>query len=79
MHEGADLFALEEFGEVAGGVHVEDDDGHVSVGAEGVGGLVHHLEVLGDGLVEGELVVLDGGGILLRVGGVDAVHAGALE
>ena len=31
MHEGADLFALDEFGEVAGGVHVEDDDGHIAV------------------------------------------------
>ena len=37
MHEGADLFAAEEGGEVAGLVHVEDDDGHVPVGAEGRG------------------------------------------
>ena len=79
MHERADLFALDEFGQVAGGVHVEDDDGHVAVGTEGVGGLVHHFEVLGDGFVEGELVVFDGGGVFLRVGGVDAIHAGTLE
>ena len=79
MHEGADLFAAEEGGEVAALVHVEDDDGHVAVGAEGVGGLVHDLEALGDGLVEGEFVVFDGGGVFFRVGGVDAVDAGAFQ
>ena len=45
MHQRADFFAFDQFGEVAGGVHVEDDDGHPAVGAEGVGGLVHDLEV----------------------------------
>ena len=35
--------------------------------------------MLGDGLVKGQFVIADGGRILLGVGGIDAVHAGALQ
>ena len=79
MHQSSNFFSLQELGEVAGGVHVKDDDGHAAVQAEGIGRLVHDLEVLGDGLVEGEFIVLNGRWILFRVRGVDAVYAGAFE
>jgi len=79
VDEGADFVAFEEAGEVARGVHVEDDDGHLAVGAKGVGRLVHYFEVLGDGFVEGEFIVLYGGGVFFGVGRVDAIDTGAFQ
>lgn len=52
VYEGADFVAVEQGGEVAFLVHIEDDDGHIAFAAEGEGGLVHHFEAVGDGFVE---------------------------
>jgi hypothetical protein len=79
MYDCSDLVAFQDAGKVARGFHIEDEDGHVAVAAEGEGGAVHHFEVLRKGFVEGELVVFDGRGVLLGIGGVDPVDAGALE
>ena len=70
---------MEDAGEVARGLHIEDEDGHIAVAAEGESGTIHYLEVLGKGLVEGEIVVFDGRGVLFGIGGIDAVDAGAFE
>jgi len=79
VHVGADIFAFHHLLEVAHNVHVEDVDGEVVLLAHGGGGEVHHLESAGVDLVVGDLGELGGGGVLLGVGGVDAVDAGALE
>ena len=79
MHVSTDIFALHHLLEVTHDVHVEDVDGEVVLLAHGGGGEVHHLESAGVDLVVGDLGELGGGGVLLGVGGVDAVDAGALE
>jgi hypothetical protein len=47
--------------------------------AHGEGGEVHHGELLLDRLGEAQALVAGGLGVLLRVGGVDAVDLGGLE
>lgn len=47
--------------------------------AHGEGGHVHDAEVFAHGLGVGELVVALGGGVLLGIGGVDAVDFGGLH
>jgi len=65
--------------EIARGVHVEHDDFEPVLAAEREGREVHDLEPPGEHLLEGDLVELHGGGVLLRIGRVDAVHARALQ
>ena len=69
MNQSADGIAVEDAGEVARGLHIEDEDGHIAVAAEGESGTIHYLEVLGKGLVEGELIVFDRRGVLFGIGG----------
>src|SRR6185295_2962848 len=78
-HHGADVVAQGSPLDVAHVGHVEDQDGHVVVHAEGDGGGVHHLELPLEDVQVGELAEADGGGVLLGVGGVDAVHLGGLH
>src|SRR5260221_9091861 len=54
-------------------------DRKLLVAAKRERGGVHHLEVLHERLVEGELGVARGGLVLHGVGGIDAVHLGRLQ
>src|SRR5688572_12906048 len=56
----------------------EHVDRQLLVAAQRQRGGVHHLQVALDGLVERQAPVALRRGVLLRVGGVDAVHLGAL-
>ena len=49
------------------------------VHAEGEGGGVHDAKLAGEGVAVGEGAEADGGGILLWVGGIDAVDLGGLK
>ena len=65
--------------EVAHHIHVEYIDRQIVLLAHRGGGEVHHAQVAGINLVEGDVVKLGGCGVLLGVGGVDAVHTRAFE
>ena len=71
--ERADLLTLHDSQDVALGLHAEDDHRQVVLHAQRERGRVGHLEALLEGLVEGELVVLDRVVVGARVGAVDAV------
>ena len=58
------MLTLHNFLQVARGVHIEHDDFQFVLTAKRKGGLVHHLELTADHLVEGNLVELHGRGIL---------------
>ena len=60
-------------------MEVEDHDRDAVVAAKGEGRRVHHVQVLGQGLLVGERVVARGGGVLRRIGGIDAVDLRGLE
>ena len=77
--DGADGLAGHDLVEVAVHVHVEDVDGQLVVAGHDGGSHVHDLEAAVVDLVVGDAVKLGCRGILLGVGGVDAVHAGTLE
>src|SRR5438309_1682662 len=74
-----DALAGKNLGEVSWLADVEHDDRDVVVATQCDRGGVHHLEVVAQHLAEGDLIVAGGACDLLRVGGVDAVNAGALE
>ena len=69
----------QHFGEIAGLADVEHDDRNIVVAAERDGGGVHDLQIVAQNLVEAHRLIALGVGDLLRVRGVDAVDAGALE
>ena len=75
----ADRLAGHNLGEVAGGVHVEDNDRHTVFLGQRRGGQIHHLKAAGKHLVVGYGVELRRRRIFLGVGGIDAVDAGSLE
>ena len=79
VHQSADVLAGDDLLEVAHDVHVEDVDGEVVLHAHGGGGDVHYLQPLGNDILIGDVLELGGGGVLLGVGGVDAVHTGSLQ
>lgn len=72
-------FAGDDFFEVTFHVHVEDVDGEVVLLGHHGGGHVHNLEAAADYFVVGDGVELGGRWVLLGIGGVDTVNAGALE
>ena len=77
--DGADGLAAHYLEQIAVHVHVEDVDGQVVVAGHDGGGHVHDLEAAVVDFVVGDAVELRRRGVLLGVGGVDAVHAGTLE
>ncbi len=79
MDEGADFFAVDDFLEIADHIHVEDIDWQVVVIAHADGGEVHDLKASVEHFLVGYVGELRGCWVFLRVGGVDAVNAGALE
>ncbi len=62
VDKGPDLPAVHQLEKVPLHVHIEDDDRHIPVTAEGVCRLVENLKVPGHRLVESQLVILYGGG-----------------
>ena len=79
VHQRTDFLSVHDSFEVAHDVHVEHVDGQPVVAGHHRGGHVHDLEAAVIDLVVGDAVKLGGRGVLLGVGGVDAVHACALE
>ena len=79
VYKRADGLTLEHLVQVAGGIHVEDDDVEAVLLAEREGGHVHDLEVARVYLVEGYGVEFLGRRVLLGVSRVDAVNARAFE
>ena len=79
MYKGTYLLSLHYTLEVAADVHVENVDGQVILFAHRGGREIHHLKSAGVDFVVGDVVELGGSGVFLRVGGVDAVNAGAFE
>ena len=77
--DGADGLAGHDLAQVAVHVHVEHVDGQLVVAGHHRGCHVHDLEAPVVDFVIADVVELGCCGILLGVGGVDAVHAGALE
>src|ERR1700690_777849 len=71
--QGADLLAGDAPKDGVLLVKVQDQDRHVVVQAEREGGRVHDLQALLERVDEGDLVVLHGVGVLLRVLVVDPV------
>ena len=65
--------------QVARGVHVEHDDRHTRLAAQGERGHVHHAQVFADDLAAVDPGILPGRLVALRVGGKDAVDARAFE
>src|SRR5262249_36635919 len=78
-NSGADAAAVEHVSEAAAFADGKHDDRNGVVAHERNGGGVHHLQIARQHLVVGQRVVARGFGILLGIGGVDAVDAGALE
>ena len=79
MHERALVAALDDALQRSRDGNREHLEQHVLVATERERRGVHDLQVLDDRFVERELVVALRGGILVRVGGVDAVDLGRLE
>ena len=79
MYVSADGFSSEDAGEVAVFIHIEDIDRQAILLAHRGSGEVHHLESSAVNLVIGDVVKLAGAGVLLRIGGVDAVDACTLK
>ncbi len=79
VDHGADGFAVDDAGDVAGFFQVEDDDGDFAFHGEADGGHVHDAEIVSDDLAVGELVEHFGGGVFLGVGVEDAVDFGGFE
>src|SRR4051794_38723215 len=73
-----DALALQHLEQVAPLADREDHDRDVVVAHEADRRGVHHAQVLRKDLLVGQGLVALGGGVLLGVGGVDAVDAGAL-
>src|SRR5713101_8040858 len=70
--QSADLFTEHDPLDVAGLEKVEDHDGHVVVHTQRQGCVVHHLDAPVQHLQIVEVMELDGLGVELRVGRVDA-------
>ena len=79
MNKCADGLAVHYLLQVAHNVHVEHIDGEVVLLTHGGGGEVHDLKTTGVDLVVGYVAELSGCGVLLGVGGLDAVDACALK
>jgi hypothetical protein len=76
---GSFVFPAHHAHQRAGFEDTEDAYRHLLVAAQRECGRVHHLEPLGDGLVEADPRIPLGSRIARRVGGVDAVDLGRLE
>src|ERR1700722_17547798 len=79
VDERADLLAGDAAKDRMVLVEVEDQYRDVVVEAEREGGRVHDLEPLLQGVDEGDLIILHGVRVLLRVLVVDSVHLGSLD
>src|ERR1035437_6596468 len=77
--DASDCLAQNDATNVARHEEVEDADGHLVVPAEGDRGGVHHSEPLFEHVLVGDARQEDGRGVLLRIGGIDAVHARCLQ
>ena len=79
FYQRSDLLSGKDLAEVARGVHVEDDDPEAVLAAEREGREVHDLQTAVEDLLERDFAEFRRRGVLLRVGRIDAVHAGALQ
>jgi hypothetical protein len=79
VHQCTDFFSLHHFFQITHCVHVKNDDGQVILFAHAGGSEVHHFQTALQHFVVGDVVELHGCRVLLRVGGVDAVHTGTFQ
>lgn len=77
--EGADGLAFDNLSDVAGDFEVEDKEGDVAFLAHGQCGHVHDAEAFVECFLEGQRFVAGRGGVLVGVGGVDAVYLRCFE
>ena len=79
MKQGTEFLATYKLLQVALDIHIKHYDRHIAVPAQGESRLVHNLQMLLHRLVEGQFIILYGGRVLLRVGGVDSIHPRSLQ
>src|SRR3970282_1686893 len=79
MQESSLVFAQHDALERRRLENAEDVDRQLLVAAQRQRGGIHHLEILDDGLVEGEALVTHRVGVGLGIVGIDPVHLGTLH